>query len=363
MAVDVVLTGGGTGGHIYPGIAIADALKAQQKRVAFIGTADRLEAQLVPAAGYELRTVSSRPLTRKPSLELVRTGFANAAGVLQGLAALRALRPHLVIATGGYVCFPAVTAARLLGIAAVLLEPNAHPGLTNRLLTPLVREVWGAFPDGDPRFGDKYVFTGIPVRDALRTLPARAAAARNLGLDPQKKTLLVMGGSQGARSINDAFVAILAANALPADWQSIHITGEREYDRVAAASGNTSAVRPYISDLTDAYGAADLVVCRAGASTLGELAAIGTPAILVPYPYAADDHQRANARRFAQSGAALVVEDSDLAGGALRAALDEATSVARLTAMQAAAEALKGNDATETILARIDALLARKGPA
>ncbi|HTU81698.1 MAG TPA: glycosyltransferase, partial [Candidatus Acidoferrales bacterium] len=208
----ILFAGGGTGGHVYPAIAIADALRSRGADVVFVGTADRLEASAVPKAGYSLQTIAGRPLTRKLSLELLRTAAANLVGTLQSLRIVGRCRPDAIVATGGYVCFPVVLAARMLravrrfGGGIALLEPNARPGLTNRVLAPLVDEVWGTFERPDPRFAGKYVPTGMPVRAALRSLPARDAAVARLGLDPARKTLLAMGGSQGARSINDAIV-------------------------------------------------------------------------------------------------------------------------------------------------------------
>jgi UDP-N-acetylglucosamine--N-acetylmuramyl-(pentapeptide) pyrophosphoryl-undecaprenol N-acetylglucosamine transferase len=360
-----VFAGGGTGGHLYPAIAIAGALA--DATIDFIGAADRLEAVIVPKAGFRLHTVVSRPLTRRVSLELVRTFFANLAGTLQSLGLLRRLRPDIVIATGGYVSFPAVLAARALRFfgafrgAIALLEPNARPGLTNRLLAPLVDEVWGAFPNADPHFDGKYAFTGIPVRAALRALPARDAAIERLGLNPSRRTLLAMGGSQGARSINDALAALVKSDGLPAGWQLIHVTGEKEYDRVRAAIGKPEgAVRAYLDDLSDAYAAADLVLARAGASTLGELAAIGMPSILVPYPFAAENHQAANAEAFRAAGAAVVVADRDLDAGRLRLLLAETVAPERLHALTAGAQQLRSSDPIATILARIAALAGRK---
>ncbi len=369
--MNVVFTGGGTGGHLYPAIAIADALKLNDPQVAvtFVGTADRLEATIVPKAGYPLRTVSSRPLTRKPSLELIRTFSANMRGTLQSIAILSRIKPSLVIATGGYVCFPVVLAARLLRAfkriiaPIVLLEPNAHPGLTNRLLAPLVDEVWGAFPQADERFARKYVHTGIPVRASLRALPERERALERLGLSLKRRTLLAMGGSQGARSINDALTSIVKSDGLPDGWQLIHVTGEREYDRVRSALGKdteSGGVRPYLHDLSDAFAASDLVLARAGASTLGELAATGKPSILIPYPHAADDHQRANAERLAETGAAVVVNDRELQAGKLRGILADVTASERLAKMQSAAQRLQEIDPIATILARIAAMTARK---
>ncbi|HEV7180168.1 MAG TPA: undecaprenyldiphospho-muramoylpentapeptide beta-N-acetylglucosaminyltransferase [Candidatus Baltobacteraceae bacterium] len=369
-----VFAGGGTGGHLYPAIAVADALRDRgSAAIAFIGTADRLESTIVPRAGYTLFTIESRPLTRKPSFELLRTFVANARGIVASLRILANARPSVVIATGGYVCFPVVVAARILrglrriDAPIVLLEPNASPGLTNRLLAPLVDEVWGAFAKADARFAGKYVFTGIPVRAALRRLPARDEAVERLGLSPKRRTLLALGGSQGARSINDALTSLVTSGGLPEGWQLVHVTGEREYDRVRAALDGprdaaraAPAVRPYLHDLSDAYAASDLVLARAGASTLGELAAIGRPAILVPYPHAADDHQRKNAEMFAAQGAAVIAEDRDLVAGKLRGILAEVASPSRLSSLHAAAERLRADDPVATILARIDALTARK---
>lgn len=361
--LNVVFTGGGTGGHLYPAIAIAQAL-GDRANVTFIGTADRLEATIVPNAGYSLITVKSAPAKR---------AYVNLVGVFQALSVLRRLKPDIVIATGGYVALPVVLAARILRefkrihATIALLEPNARPGLTNRLLAPLVDEVWGAFPGGDPRFAGKYVHTGIPVRASLRTLPSRDAAIERLGLSSKRNTLLAMGGSQGARSINDALTSLLKSDGLPEGWQLIHVTGEKEYDRVRAAlrqaQGDTrpdTALRAYLSDVGDAYAAADLVLARAGASTLGELAATGRPAILVPYPHAAEDHQRANAATVAQAGAAVVVDDRELIAGKLRGILADVTQPSRLAELRAAAERSRAADPITTILARVDALTMRK---
>lgn len=367
--MNVVFAGGGTGGHLYPAIAIADALGARAT-IAFVGTSDRLERTLVPQAGYRLHVVRARPLARGMSFELVRTVWANVIGTLQSLRLLGKLRPDITIATGGYVCFPVVLAARLrraLGVSRgriVLLEPNAHAGLTSRLLAPLVDEVWGAFEPSDARAARRFVRTGVPVRAALRALPPREAACTRLGLNPRYRTLLALGGSQGARSINDALVGLLQRGGLPTGWQLLHLTGDAEYDRVRAELGRETGgvVRPYMHDIADAYAAADLVLARAGASTLGELAAIGRPAILVPYPFAADDHQTRNAEAFAAGGAAVTLADRELSADRLARLLADVARPERLAAMRSAAAA-RESDPSAVILARIDALLARKGAA
>ncbi len=362
--LSVLFAGGGTGGHVYPAIAIADALR-DRAEIAFAGSAHRLEAQLVPEAGYPLHTVSSKPIARRVSFDLVRSAFANIFGIAQSLRMVDRIRPDLLIATGGYVCFPVVVATRLLralgrvSTEIILVEPNARPGLTNRLLLPLVGEVWGSFDD--VRFGKKFIKTGVPVRVSLTHRPRREAALASFGLDAKKRTLLVMGGSQGARSINEAVVALVRTHALPEDWQVLLVTGSGEYERLAATLRDEPALAivPYVHDVGAAYAAADLVLARAGASTLAELAAIGLPALLVPYPHAAGDHQNVNARAFAATGAGVVLDDAALAGGALREVLADAVVPERLLALQMAARSLAGGDALAAVLARIDVIVRR----
>jgi len=362
----VLFAGGGTGGHLYPAIAIADALRARSAAIAFVGSADRLESSIVPRAGYTLYPISARPLTRRLSFDLARTIAANVGGALQSLSLLLRLRPDAVIATGGYVCFPTVLAARTLGwlrlhrSSIALLEPNSKPGLTNRLLAPLVDEVWGAFANSQRSFAGKYVRTGVPVRSSLRVLPPRDAAVTTLGLDGRRKTLLVMGGSQGATSINDAVVALARSGELSPNWQLLLIAGERDYERIQSElPPGTGRVVSYLDDPSAAYAAADLAIARAGASTIAELAAAAVPAIFVPYPFASDDHQTINAGRVAETGAAVVVPDADLARGALSRAIAEVTVEPRLLAMRAAAAQARAGDPVATILTRVERLMAR----
>lgn len=371
--MNVIFTGGGTGGHLYPAIALADALRERAK-IRFIGTADRLEAKIVPDAGYELATILSRPLQRSVSLGTLQTAAVNAAGIVQAVGALRSFAPDLIVATGGYVCFPVMVAAKMLRTVGqlharlALVEPNAQPGLTNRLLAPLVDEVWGAFEETDPRFAGKYVHTGIPVRDSLFHPNNRIEAARRLGLDPGRRTILAIGGSQGARSINQTIAALVTRRGLPADWQILHASGERDYEYMQAEEQapfgeNRIVLVPYLREMADAYALADLVIARAGASTLGELAALGLPSVLVPYPYASEDHQTANARAFEGAGAAVVIADRELNADALWWTLREVMEPQRLAAMRERAHSLATHDPVATILARVDALASRKGVA
>ncbi len=373
--MNVVFAAGGTGGHLYPALAVAAALKnfaagaRVPMQISFLGNASRLEATLVPQAGYPLSFIAGGPLARKISLQTLSTVFSNAYGVLLSLAALHRKQPDFIIATGGYVSFPVVIAGRLLRALRiscariVLLEINAYPGLTNRLVAPLVHEVWGSFASAASYFGDKYHRTGVPLRDEL-TARDRTEAAALLGIDPGKTTILVMGGSQGARSINQAVLELLSRRRLPPDWQIVHVSGERDYDRVRAhqramPEHPVTKLLAYAHDMSAAYAACDIVVCRAGASTLAELAATAKPSILVPYPFAAENHQMANAREFAQAGAACILLDSALNSDNLWRLLRGCMEPGKLATMGARARSLAGGNPMREILLRIRALAQR----
>lgn len=361
--MNVLFTGGGTGGHVYPAISIAQELR--DARATFVGTASRMEAKIVPKAGYPLVTVRSAPFARSPFAAL-RSACVNLVGTLQSLAVVARVRPDVVVATGGYVCFPVVVAARVLRALRVtrapiaLLEPNATPGLTNKLLAPLVDEVWGAQAEGDARFRDKYVHTGVPIRSSLLHLPTRAAAAARLGLDGSKRTLVAMGGSLGARSINDA---VRGLDAAPQGWNVLLVAGDESVAaavRERAVAGVTAIA--YADDPADLFAAADLLLARSGASTVAEVRALGLAALFVPYPHHADNHQFANARSAASDGGALVLRDDELTAARLSATLADLSSPGRLETLQAAARANAGGDAAAAIAARIRALAGRRTP-
>ncbi|HTJ25651.1 MAG TPA: undecaprenyldiphospho-muramoylpentapeptide beta-N-acetylglucosaminyltransferase [Candidatus Limnocylindria bacterium] len=367
MKLKVALTGGGTGGHVYPALAIDDALRAEFHADAyearFFGNRHGLEASLVTA--IPLTFVPSAALQRKLSLGTVRTLVANLAGIGVALGALARFKPLMVVATGGYVCFPVVVAARILRALRVLrcgialLEINVTPGLTNRLLVPLVDEVWTTYAASAVAFGRKTVVTGTPLRASFARLADPRTARARLGLDPDRRTIVVMGGSQGARSINEAVAALVTRRTLPPDWQVLHVSGERDYAYMQAeererAAGNQVRLVPYLTDPADAYAAADVVVARAGASTLAEIAHSAAPAVLIPYPYAAEQHQAHNAALFAQRGAALVIADKELDGDRLWWALRDVLEPQRNAAMREAARSLTPPDAGAAIVARIE---------
>lgn len=364
------MTGGGTGGHIYPALAIAEMLReeprAQPLSVQFIGTKDRLEASLVPDAGLPIAFVRSRPLVRKLSFALLGTLVQNAIGTVQACATIARVKPDCAIATGGYVAFPVVLATRLLRALGIvrariaLVEPNARAGLTNRILMPLVDEIWYGYAGLGERTGRTFV-TGTPVRASFLHAVGRAEARAALGLDPGLTTILVMGGSQGAQRLNRAVFELLAAQAFPADWQIVHVTGPTDFAPPVLPPALAARVltRRYLADPRTAYAAADLIVARAGASTLAEISATGTPSLLVPYPYAAGDHQTRNAEVFVRAGAARLVPDAELDGPRLGRELEAALAPQTLAGMRAAAAELAPRDLRGTIVTRALALAGR----
>jgi len=371
--VRLIITGGGTGGHIYPGLAIERALRedcaarGEAYEALFVGTKRGLEAQIVKKAGVALEFVAARPLVRRRPLEIPRTLAVNAAGFVEATRELLAFKPDVVIASGGYVGFPVVAAARALRLSrhidpvVGILEPNARPGLTNRLLAPLVDEVWCAPWTQNTGLGKRAVVTGIPVRAEFKSLPPKIRARERLHLDTHASVVVVLGGSQGARSINDAVLRMLVERELPREWWIVHVCGERDYPAMQAGlrekkPHNRVTVIPYLDDPTPAYAAADLVVARSGASTLAELAATARPSLLIPYPFASEDHQTANARVFAEGGAARLLFDAELTGDVLFWALEEALGPDTLGAMTKAAASLAPADAAAMIVRRVHVL-------
>ncbi len=359
----LVLTGGGTGGHVYPALAIAEAFAREPAfaplDVLFVGARDRLEASIVPKAGIEIAYVHGAPLARARPFAFAATLFANARGFLDSLRVLRRARPDVLIATGGYVAFPVVAALRCARFLrrsrarVALLEVNAAAGLTNRLLAPLADETWYAIPPARPLRAGEYL-VGTPVRSSLRRPVRPDDARRRLGLDQASFTIVAMGGSQGARSINEAVAGLVEAG-LPDGWQVVAIAGTRDYEALRArlAGRSRAFVLAYLDDPRIAYAAADLVVARAGASTLGELAATATPALLIPYPHATDDHQSANARAYAAGGGARLLRDGELDAARLRVELEAAQRA--LPELRARAARSAACDPRDAIVARVKA--------
>jgi UDP-N-acetylglucosamine--N-acetylmuramyl-(pentapeptide) pyrophosphoryl-undecaprenol N-acetylglucosamine transferase len=359
----VLLTGGGTGGHVYPAVALGESLLQNGFETLFVGMRGGMEERILASSEIPAKMISASPLYRKLSFSIFATIYKNIRGVAEAFSIIKRYRPDVVVATGGYVSFPVVMAARMASymgrfpLFVGLVEPNAVPGLTNRLLAPMVDEVWGAFKEAAQRFGEKYHATGTPVRETMRRPLERDEAAIKLGLDPNRSIILIIGGSQGARTLNSA-VAMMNAAPLKDGRQVLHLCGKREEDRAIAAQAMAIArgdvrIIGYLEDPALAYAASDVVVARAGASTIAELAATGKPSILVPYPFATADHQRANAEAVVQAGAAHMVLDHELDGDRLISELDNLFEPDTYAKVSAAAQAAALNDATKAILSRI----------
>ena len=352
----ILIAGGGTGGHVFPGIAVAEELHRIRPdvEVVFVGGRRGIEATAVPEAGFPIRFLLTAGFPRRRWWRWPWAALVNVAGFLQALFILIAERPGAVLGTGGYVSGPLSLAARLTGRPLLIQEQNSIPGLTNRWLARIASEVHLSFLEARSHFPrrDHLRITGNPVRAHLLA-GDREQALREFGLAAGKPTVFIFGGSLGARRINDAALDALRRLKGRLDIQAILQTGREDHARVlqaVSAEGLPATVRPFVRDMHLAYAAADLVVCRAGAMTLAEIAVCGLPAVLVPYPFAAHDHQVVNAANLVERGAAVVIPDAELDGERLarelahllvdRQALSRMSSNARLFARPDAANRL-----------------------
>ncbi len=354
----VLIAGGGTAGHVFPALALAERLAAEPGvRVAFVGTASGQEARLVPAAGYPFTTIPARPFPREVSAAALRAPLAavRAVGAARGIVR----EADVVVGMGGYVSLPVGIAALLLRRPLVLHEQNAVPGLANRALARSARVVCLSFEEARARLPRRRrtVVTGVPVRARVLAAaqdPERLAeeARAELDLEPGMRTVLIVGGSQGARRLNEAAIQAAPRLAERGDAQVLVLAGPAHERAVAAAVGDRPGVRVvgFLERIELAYAAADVAVARAGASTCAELAACGIPAVLVPYPYATAAHQEANARALERAGGAVVVPDAALTGERLASAVAELLEdPGRMAAMARAMRAVARLDAAEAL--------------
>jgi UDP-N-acetylglucosamine--N-acetylmuramyl-(pentapeptide) pyrophosphoryl-undecaprenol N-acetylglucosamine transferase len=323
----IAIAGGGTGGHIYPAVAVVERLAAADPRleVVFVGTRRGLEGGIVPSLGYRMRHIAARPLpSRRDPRSVLAVAWA-LIGLLQSFLILLVERPNVVVGTGGYASGPLVFAASVLGTPTLLIEPNVIPGRTTMMLARYVDRIALGFQESVRYFrkGTNLRVTGVPVRASMLE-PGRQDGIRKFGLDESRKTVLVFGGSRGAHSINRALLDAARLLQGRKDLQFVVQTGPADYAWVVESLHGldvSARAYPYIDAIGCAYRASDLVVCRAGASTVTELVAFGLPSILVPYPHATSGHQDQNARILEARGAALVIADKDLTGEVLARAI------------------------------------------
>jgi UDP-N-acetylglucosamine--N-acetylmuramyl-(pentapeptide) pyrophosphoryl-undecaprenol N-acetylglucosamine transferase len=354
----VLMAAGGTGGHIFPALSVAQELRARHAGEAhggpvieFLGTGRGLEARVVPGAGFRLRTISGAGLKGIGGVKRLANMLVLPKSAYETAAALREFQPDVVVGVGGYLAGPVMLEAALKDIPTLLIEPNAVPGFTNRVLAPLVRLAAVGFEDAARFYGSKARVTGHPIRKAFFSVPPKTHAAPLM--------VLVVGGSQGSKGINQCLPEAMAL--LPREMvKVVHQTGERDYNAVEGAyrdRGIAAEVSAFIEDVPGALARADLVVARSGASTVAEIAAAGKASVFIPFPYATDQHQLHNARALERAGAARVIEERDLTpqrlADEIRALLG---SLDRLAAMECAARAFSRPQAAERIADLIEEL-------
>lgn len=328
----VLIAAGGTGGHIFPALAIARNLqkRGQGIQVEFVGTGEWMEAEWLRAEGFSIHQMKIRGLKGKKMAKLLGSLALLPQAFLRSWSILSQVQPDVTVGVGGYVSGPLLLLSAMRGIPTLIHEQNCFPGLTNRILGPFVKQIAYSFPESEPFFSGrraKLNFTGNPIRREILQGHREQAAAR-FDLDLHRFTLLNFGGSQGASKINIAVLEALPHLLfLREQLQFLHASGEKDLEAVTsgfAAHHFRARVYSFIRDMASAYALADLVICRAGATTIAELAALGKPSILVPYPHAANDHQKYNAEALARRGGARIILDHELDGPTLARSIEEA---------------------------------------
>lgn len=359
----VLLTGGGTGGHIYPALSMLKAIKEKYPDATFlyIGTPDGLEAKIVPEAGVDFKSVSASGLRRSLSLENFKTLYRFITSIRIAKKYIKVFKPDLVIGTGGYVCAPVVYAAAKLKVKTIIHEQNSLPGVTNKFLARYVDKILICFEGARKHFkADKVILTGNPRATEVATTLKTGKTA--LGLNPHKKTVLISGGSRGARPINDAFISMVETYE-QSNFEVVFVTGEVHYEAICEQIGNVDQLKhvkvmPFIADMPKFLVSIDLFVGRSGATFLSEITALGVASILIPSPYVAENHQEFNARSVTDHGGGTLILERDLTKDVL---YDEITRLLNddetLIAMRKATKALGIPDANTRILNVIDELV------
>ncbi|QCX32581.1 undecaprenyldiphospho-muramoylpentapeptide beta-N-acetylglucosaminyltransferase [Caloramator sp. E03] len=317
----VIISGGGTGGHIYPGVAIAKKLKERHSNceILFIGSKNGLEKKLIPKEGFKINFITVEGLNKKLSLKTPISVMKAFKGYFQAASIIKQFKPDIVIGTGGYVCGPVVFAAALKGIPTIIHEQNAFPGMTNKILAHFASKIAITFKESEKYFPkNKIVLTGNPIRSQI--LNQNKSKCRAVWkFDINRPLILVVGGSRGAKNINNAVCDIIPS-LIEQNIQLLFVTGETQYDEIVKKLNYKKndnkfkgvVIEPYIYNMQDALGACDIIISRAGATILSEITALGIPAVLIPSPYVANNHQEYNAMSLEQNGAAVVIKENQL---------------------------------------------------
>lgn len=368
----VILSGGGTGGHIYPAVSIAKEIKKQHKtaEILFIGTERGLESSIVPKEGFKLIKIKVRGFRRKLSFENITAVAESFIGLFSVSRIIRDFKPDIVIGTGGYVCGSVLLAASLMNIPTLIHEQNAFPGITNKILSRLVDIIAVNFEEAKKYFpkNDKVIVTGNPIRSSMLSI-SKEEGLKEFGFDRGLPVIFVVGGSRGAKKLNES-VMLLAKHCVgKKNFQMLHMTGETQYDDILKKYAGEKIpldtgylkVMPYIYNMPHALAASDIVISRCGASTLSEITALGKPSILIPYPYATDNHQEYNARALEKHGAAIVILDRDLNAEILYNEIaDMLNKQERISKMAARSKELGRTDAAYSIVKAVERLVQNK---
>lgn len=361
-----IISGGGTGGHIFPALAIANELKAKypDAEILFIGAEGKMEMERVPAAGYKIIGLPIRGFDRKNMLKNIPIGIKLAGSMLKAFNAIRSFKPDAVIGVGGYASGPTLKIAQMLGIPTVIQEQNSYAGVTNKLLAKKADRICVAY-EGMERFfpKEKIVLTGNPVRQNLITDVTKEEALAHFGLVPGKKTVLIIGGSLGARTMNMSMLGAWPRLCSEENVQFIWQTGKLYYDKIekliAAGKPDHIYVQPFIDRMDLAYKAADLVVSRAGASSISEICLLGKASILVPSPNVAEDHQMRNAEAMVKKNAAWLIRDDAAEETLIPALFDALADDDKREAVAQNADAMALRDSAKRIVKEIEGLKRR----
>jgi len=359
MTLKVIISGGGTGGHIYPGISLAYEIKGRDIKndILFVGTERGLESKLIPLEGFKIVKIKARGIQRKICFENLTATVIFFISLFQSYKIVKKYKPDIVIGTGGYVSGSIVLMAAILGIPTFIHEQNVIPGITNKFLSRITRATFLSFNQSKEYFNSKakLIFTGNPLR-FKNNKHSTDREYKKFKLDSSKKTILVLGGSKGAASINRIVLGGIDSikEVIENNWQVLLISGQDDYNNIIEIVGEDHtlfSVESYLHDIEKAYSLTDLVICRAGATTLAEISAYGLPVILIPYPYATHDHQGINAKIFEREGAAMLILEKDLSDeGLARVLLDILKDKNRLEMMAKKSKGLSNVNSAKKIV-------------
>ena len=346
-----LFAGGGTGGHLFPAIAIAEQIREMKPEadILFIGTKDKIEGKVVPKLGFKFKSIWIKGFSRKLNFENLLFPLKLFVTMMQSLVINISFKPNVAIGSGGYVAGPAIWAASVIGAKVILLEQNSYPGVTTRLLERYAKEVHISFQESKKYLRKEKIhhLTGNPVRKNLGRMK-KAEALKKFGLTAEKKTLLVLGGSLGAKTINEAMsknLKKLEENNIQVIWQS----GKNYFDQFKTLNSERVLVNDFIEDMNAAYSACDLLLARAGATTIAELLNLGIPSILVPSPNVAENHQYFNAKSLSENGAAILIEDENLTRQLADTVLNTLNDENKLSELKKKALAMSKPDAAKVI--------------